>query len=162
MRRDPGRDDAKHDPGDQREEERKAKNHGRGAGLNGKLSRVGKGKIQDHAGAEISDDDSNHAPDDGEDYAFGEPLPDQDRACGAESSSDGGLGAASRSSGEKKVGDIGACDQQDQGGDSSEQPQAVAGFLLKILNATSTGSKNDVLLGNFFVAAVAGVRQLRG
>ena len=78
--------------------------------------------------------------------------------CGANRS----LGAASGAAGQQKICDIGASHEQDESGDPGEQAESVPGFLLKILNASSTWREDDVLLGNLLLVAVVGVGGLSG
>src|SRR5579864_4794947 len=162
MGRNPGRNNSENNSSQQREQKGKAKDDGRGAGLDRKLGRIGEGEGQNQVRASVGDGGANYAARQTQEDALGEELANEDSAGGAESGADGSFGATGGSAGQQKVGDVGARYQQDERGNSSEQAEAVSGFLLKILDAATGWSEEHVLLGNLVVIPILCVGKLRG
>lgn len=162
MGRNPGRNNSENNSGQQGEQKGKTKDDGRGTGLDRKLGRIREGEGQNQVRASVGDGDANYAASQTQENALGEELANQGRSGGPECSADGGLGAAGGSAGEEKVGNVGTGNEQDERGNSSEQAEAVSGFLLQILDAAASRSEENVLLGNLFVISILCVRQLRG
>jgi hypothetical protein len=82
--------------------------------MDGELSRVRKGKIQDRAGTEVSDGNSDDASGYGKNEALNQHLADQYRAGSTKRGANRGLGAATGSARQEKVGDVRTRHEQDE------------------------------------------------
>src|SRR5581483_5591985 len=154
---DPGWDDAEGDSCREGEQECKAEDDGRRRCVDWHLRGFGEGEIDNHARADKGDADSENASGNGEEHAFGESLLDERRAFGAERGADGRFAPTRGATGKKKIGNVGAGDEQNQRGNPGEEMKTIPSSLLKVLNASAARRQNHVLLGNLLVVAVEGI-----
>ena len=85
--------------------------------MDGNFLCSGKGERQQHAGSTIGDDESGNSAERGQEDTFCEQLTDDPRTHCAEGGANGHFCAAVHAANEKKVGDVGAGNEEHQAGD---------------------------------------------
>ena len=135
MRRDPRRHNAENNSGGQREQEGEAEHDRRRAGVDGHLRGVGECQSKNHARAGIGDGDSDQASGSSQKHAFREQLADQNGSRRTQGGPNRSFCLPRCASGQQKIGNVGARDQQDQGGNPGQQAKAVSCLLLQVLDA---------------------------
>ncbi len=119
----------------------------RGRGVDGDVAFAGD-HVDEQARAAIGDGETGESAEDGENHAFGESLAHETAAGRAECGTDGGLRLARGGADEHEVGEVGAGDEQDEGGDPHGEVEAVFEVVLHLLDAAAAGREVERLFGD--------------
>ena len=139
VRRQPRRTRAKENAGDQRDQKGKAKDGQRWTGVDGHVVRVGKCERKNGVRAGIGNGQSSQSADAAQQHALGENLADDAAAPCAQGHAHGDVGAPRGGARQQQVGDVGAGDEQHDGGENHQHLQTLARLLLQVLNAAAAG-----------------------
>ena len=144
-------------PVSKRNEECEPNTGSEGLAWTGMFLRVGKGKSQHHVRPGIGDGQSCGSSDQAEQHALGKDLANEPAACRSEGDAHSNIRAPRGAAREQQIGNVGACNEQNDRGENHEQAQARARLLLQPLNAAAGRRENHVLAGNQCRSAMIGV-----